>query len=587
MREVIYQLFVRHFSNLETAGSDHGDRASNGCGSFEAINDAALASLSRFGITHIWLTGVIRHATQSTYGEQQSVSDSLVKGKAGSPYAISDYFDVDADLATVPENRMQEFESLIERIRRWGMIPLIDFVPNHVSRDYKAVAHPELDFNGSCDRTPFFTRDQPYYYLDESTEGRPPFRLPLGIYHDDLIRPRVTGNNAATWRPSLYDWYETVKLNYGIDYRLGARACETLPDVLASPTEVPRTWHIMDRVLAFWQRKGVGGFRCDMAHMVPMPFWRWASARCRLRDESCLLIAEAYDDHMKLVEGDVQSALLNSGFDAVYDAPSYEALRALYEREVWANDLDCYNSEHTALSHRGVRYLENHDEPRLCAPMYWGGKGEIVREALSVAQYATSRGPILFYNGQELGERAEGPIGFGGNQGRTSIFDYTSLPRLQRWVHGHRYDGGLLSEVERAQREWMGELLRLMQSPAFTQGGFYGLNWANQQTAGFGRAEGEQHSGHWLYAFLRYDRESDACYLALCHLAAESVQDEVCVHIPEHAQQWCRREREISHFTPLLGADAGSPIELTREQLRTGELRYHLPAGRAQILRWD
>ncbi len=586
MRVVIYQLFVRHFSNITTGGKDHGDRASNGCGTFNEINDTALASLSRLGITHIWLTGVLRHATLSTYGGQQSATKSLVKGKAGSPYAVSDYFDVNADLAENPARRMEEFESLVERIRRWGMVPLIDFTPNHVSRDYRAEGHPHWDFPHNRDKCSFFSRDEPYYYLDESNEGRPPFKLPLGVYKEDLVCPRVTGNNAATWNPSLYDWYETVKLNYGIDYRQGPRACESLPDALSLAKDVPRTWRVMDHILAYWQGKGVGGFRCDMAHMVPMPFWEWVSMRCRLRDEHCLLIAEAYNDHMKLVEGDVQQALLHSGFDAVYDAPSYEGLRALYEGGAWANDLDRHHHSDSPLYRGGVRYLENHDEPRLCAPQYWGGQGGSVRRALSIAQYASSQGPILFYNGQEVGERAEGPCGFGGNRGRTSIFDYTSLPRLQRWVNQHRYDGAELSAEERVERAWMGDLLRLMQQPAFAQGAFYGLNWANHHSAGYGTELGDPCSGHWFYAFLRYDRVSNQCYLALCNLSSEE-DTTVTVNLPEHARHWCKRNGEISHFTSVLGVEQGSPLQISRDELECSGLTLSLSAGEGLLLLWE
>ncbi len=587
MRPVIYQLFVRHFSNSCTTGVEGGDREKNGCGTFDGVSDAALAALSDSGVTHLWLTGVLRHATCSCYGGQESSSQALVKGKAGSPYAVSDYFDVDADLAVQPENRMQEFEELLARVRRWGMIPMIDFIPNHVSRDYRSHLFPELDFAQAGEPHGFFQRDQAFYYLEASSDG-PPLTLPQGVYAPEIIHGRVTGNNAATWQPSVYDWYETVKLNYGVDYRLGAHACDELPPALTGSSDVPRTWRIMDAVLSYWQEKGVGGFRCDMAHMIPIAFWAWCTARCRQRDATTLLIAEAYNDHMKMVEGDVQTALLDAGFDAVYDAPSYEGLRSLYEHGTWANDLDKYHHAQSPLYRGGVRYLENHDEPRLCSPLHWGALGEVVREGLMLAQYASSQGPILFYNGQEFGERAEGAGGFGGDGGRTSIFDYTTLPRLQRWAHEGRFNTDLLTEEEQRLQAWIASLLREMQEPAFGAGDFYGLNWANQQTLLYGRAEGDTQSGHWFYSFLRYHKKSNSCYLALCHLGAESQHEYVQVHIPQHAQQWCRRDSGMQRFISVL--DDGSAREemiVSPEILGSEGLRCRIAAGKALLLRWE
>ncbi len=137
---------------------------------------------------------------------------------------------------------------------------------------------------------------------------------------------------------------------------------------------------------------------------------------------------------------------------------------------------------------------------------YWRGVGEVVQRAAMVAQYAATCGPVLVYNGQELGERAEGPGGFGGDNGRTSIFDYTNLPRFQHWTNGGAYDGAGMTEAERALRDFTARLLPLMQVPALSKGGFYGLNWANQATPGYGGHVGVCGSGHHLYGFLRQIR---------------------------------------------------------------------------------
>lgn len=587
MRVVVYQLFVRHFSNFTVGGRPWGSRAENGCGTFAGVSDAALEALAHMGVTHLWLTGVLRHATQTPHPGLPAHPACVVKGLAGSPYAVTDYYDVDPDLAVEPERRMEEFCALLERCRRWGMVPIMDFVPNHVSRCYCSKAVPEHELGAQDHRGVFFERDNSFYYLDNSRgEGR--MQLPDGEFAPERGCGRVTGNNAATWEPSPYDWYETVKLNYGSDYRHGAAAADALPGIMAPREAVPRTWRLMDDVLAWWQKKGVGGFRCDMAHMEPLPFWRWAIANARMRDGSVFFMAEAYNDHMKLIDGDVHSALLAAGFNGVYDAESYRALRDMYESNTWANDLDARHRPETLLYRGGVRYVENHDEPRLASPLYWGGYGERVARALMVAQYATTCAPVLFYNGQETLERAEGPGGYGGDNGRTSIFDYTSLPRLQRWANGGAYDGAGLSPAELALREFCGRLLRLLQHPALAHGEFYGLNWANMQTEHYGREQGETISGHRVYAFLRHDAAARATALVVCHFAPPPVEPEreqVCVHIPRHAQEWARKLAPNSLFVDLLEPDA-EPLHTTAEQLDAQGLSLHVSAGSARILEW-
>lgn len=583
MRPVIYQLFVRHFSNFTEGGEPWGSREQNGCGTFEAITDAALESLARMGVTHLWLTGVLRHATQTAHPGMPADPPEVVKGKAGSPYAVTDYFDVDPDLATVPEKRMDEFCALLQRCRRWGMLPLIDFVPNHVSRCYRSVQMPQFSFGDKDYRDAFFVRDNTFYYL-EPHGGDCRMMLPNGEFVPERGRGRVTGNNAATWSPSAFDWYETVKLNYGMDYRHGGYAAAQLPGIMAPPEAVPRTWRLMDDVLAYWQRLGVGGFRCDMAHMVPMPFWRWVISNARLRDGGVFFMAEAYNDHMKLCVDDVTTHLLDCGFSGVYDSEAYHGARSIFEGSTWANDMDRHNRPESPLFYKGVRYLENHDEPRLAAASYWGGKGAAVARALMVAHYASVGGPVLIYNGQELSERAEGPGGFGGDNGRTSIFDYTNLPRLQRWTNGGRYDGARMTVADGELRAFVAALLPLMQHPALCAGAFYGLNWANRETPGYGRRAGEQASGHRLYAFLRHHRQARATVLAVCNLD-EELAAQTAVHIPQHALDWAGCRTEQLRFRNMLQPHEPEMV-CTRAELTENGLPVTIPPGQALLLEW-
>lgn len=583
MRTVIYQLFVRHFSNEEMGGVAWGTKEQNGCGTYNGISDAALEQIARMGVTHVWLTGVLRHATQTAYPGLPADPDCVVKGRAGSPYAVTDYFDVDPDLAEVVENRLGEFAALLQRCRRWGMIPIIDFVPNHVSRNYQSRVRPESNLGKDDQTACFFARDNAFYYLEPHQPGLG-MMLPEGEFLPERGQGRVTGNNVASWNPGVYDWYETVKLNYGTDYRHGSHATATLPGLLAPAYAIPRTWRFMNEVLAYWQEMGVGGFRCDMAHMVPLPFWRWIIAHARLRDRSVFFMAEGYDDHLKLIDGPVSPALLSAGFQAVYDGAAYESLRKVYEGGAWANDLDRLNQGESPMFAGGVRYVENHDEPRLASPLYWGGVGRAVSPAVLVAQYASTCGPVLVYNGQETGEAAEGPGGYGGDNGRTSIFDYTHLPSLQRWMNGGACDGALLTPEEKKLREFTTHLLTLLQHPALAHGAFYGLNWANRETPGYGRHAGESVSGHSLYAFLRHCRQTKSTLLVVCNFSPVEMV-ETHIHLPRHAAEWAGKKVIQHRFVPLL--DSSSPLlEADTATLESAGLPLALPPGQAQIFEW-
>lgn len=584
MRPVIYQLFVRHFSNFTEGGVPWGSKEQNGCGTFAAITDTALAAIARMGITHIWLTGILRHATQTAHDGLPANPACVVKGIAGSPYAVTDYYDVDPDLATTPAKRLEEFTQLLQRCRNHGMVPIIDFIPNHVSRCYKTTITGKPDFGEADNKGAFFAWDNSFYYLaPQHSDYR--MMMPQGEFTAEHGCGRVTGNNAATWSPSAYDWYETIKLNYGTDYRHGPHVTHHLPGIFAADDAVPRTWRLVDDILAYWQKLGVGGFRCDMAHMVPLPFWKWAICNARLRDEAVFFMAEAYNDHMKLCTGDAAENLLNCGFNGVYDSAAYNGARAIFEGSIWANDMDLHNRNEAPMFRSGVRYLENHDEPRLASPRYWGGKGQAAARALMVAHYASSAGPVLFYNGQETAEQAEGPGGFGGDNGRTSIFDYTNLPRLQRWTNNGAYDGARLLPQEIDLRNFICTLLPLLQHPALAAGEFYGLNWANKETPGFGKRENDPASGHRMYAFLRRNRHARSVLLAICNLDPDSPAT-TAINIPANAIDWTGKRTETCTFTDLLNPVAPA-ITTTCQELATGGLPVTLPAGGALLLEWN
>lgn len=539
-RPRIYQLFLRQFSNVNETRKPNGTLAENGVGKFADLDDRALRSLRDLGVTHLWLMGALRQATATDYSAIGLPADDadLLKGLAGSPYAVRDYFDVCPDYATEPTNRLAEFRALVDRIHRNRLKVVIDLVPNHVARSHQSVVKPEFNFGAHDDRTRFFSPSNNFYYLPG------PLRLPTlkdgqpvsptcqvtggcdGAFAGETDHAKVTGNNVTTNAPNAGDWYETVKLNYGFDFTQGRHGPKEFPTADEPGKPIPDTWLKMDAVLAHWQALGVDGFRCDMAHWVPQEFWRWAIGRARDRRPGAFFVAEAYDnDPNKLTDGNVLKALVESGFDAVYDDQSYDILKDLYDGPKWANDLDGVLGAIAPL-HQSLRYAENHDEVRLANPKHWGGLGAAVGRPVSALLFAFGRGPLLVYNGQEVGEPALGAEGFGGDDGRTSIFDYWSMPELAKWVNGHRYDGAGLSPEQPDLRAWYARLLTVSREPAFTRGEFLPLNGANRDNLHFGRLPGETASGHWLYAFLRHDAASGQSFLVVANLhGRETLRD--------------------------------------------------------------
>ncbi|MFL6590291.1 MAG: alpha-amylase family glycosyl hydrolase, partial [Chthoniobacterales bacterium] len=522
----IYQLFVRLFGNTNETRKQNGTLAENGVGKFVDINDAALTAIRQMGFTHVWLTGVLQQATATDYSEfgQPADDTDLLKGLAGSPYAIKDYFDVCPDYAMDPGRRLEEFVDLIERLHRHGLKAIIDLVPNHVARSYASCIKPDHNF-GTCggagagdDTTKFFNPHNNFFYLVPDGSG-PPLRLPTvrdgqpvsptcqavaavcdrrSEIEDDGHRPplqvcdglfsgetnfgRVTGNNAVTWTPHLNDWYETIKLNYGFDFTDPAKSVREYPNARTPTKAVPDTWKKIDHVIAYWQSLGVDGFRCDMAHMVPPEMWSWTITEARRRSGDVFFMGEAYDDdpakvpgtdpvvsQLNFGRGNVLFDLLNAGFNAVYDAPVYRALKRIYDGSGWANDIDREIGD-DFIFHNSVRYAENHDEVRLAAPGEWGEVGMDVGRPVTAILAGLSRGAMMVYNGQEVGEPGAATEGFGGDDSRTSIFDYWSMPEMAKWVNDHAYDGARLSPEQKNLRSFYARLLNIAGEAAFRSG---------------------------------------------------------------------------------------------------------------------
>ena len=515
-KPVIYQLVVRLFGNTNETRTKDGTLAENGSGKFADVNEAALAAIHDMGVTHVWLTGVLRQATLTDYSSLGMPADDAdaVKGRAGSFYAVRDYYDVSPDYAVDPNARLAELDALVARIHAAGMKVMIDLVPNHVARGYGSIVKPETDFGASDDQTKFFSAQNDFFYLADPpgqslTLTKPESWNPVGVVFDGQFAPengsagnvpKATGNNVTAPAPSVNDWYETIKLNYGFDFVDGSSSFDPMPS----------SWPKVDAILAYWQGHGVDGFRCDFAHYVPTQAWSYLLGNAKTRDPNALFIAEAYDN----LDG-----LLASGFDAVYHDTTYDTLKLLYLGKKSQGDLDTVlGSLNDAIRGHYVEYLENHDERRLASPIVPGddpgstGFGSPnAGHQLAPLVYLYSNGPVIFYNGQEVGEPGAGEEGFGGNDGRTSIFDYWSMPEHVKWVNGHAYDGGLLSADQKALRSYYSDLLALAQKASVRGNRYWGLKYFNN-AASFSDASDA------VFSFARFAEQSNEVLLVAANL---------------------------------------------------------------------
>ena len=480
---VIYQVFPRWFGNLRPSPVMNGSLAENGVGKFSAFTPLALSKIKELGVTHVWYTGVIEHATKTDYtmfGIRKDHS-AVVKGKAGSPYAIKDYYDIDPDLADNIQNRMSEFEDLVKRTHEAGMKVIIDFVPNHVARQYFSDAREPFveDLGQTANVSKAFDVNNNFYYLPGQTLTLrfDPQREEDFAYSE--FPAKVTGNNHFDAYPSQNDWYETVKLNYGVDYMHGG-ACHF--------NTIPNTWEKMLEILLFWADKGVDGFRCDMAEMVPVEFWNWVIPQVKkVRD--VIFIAEVYNPD------EYRNYIYTGHFDYLYDKVGlYDTVRAVMCGQAPASNIShCWQSLE-GIQKNMLNFLENHDEQRVASDFFAGDARPVIPGMIVSAAMNTN--PVMIYSGQELGERGMDAEGFSGRDGRTTIFDYWSVESLRNWNNNGLFDGAKLTPAERSLREMYAKLLNVVRSePVIVEGAFYDLMYANSGNPYF--------NPNRQYAFLR------------------------------------------------------------------------------------
>ncbi len=497
---IIYQIFTRLYGNRNTSRIERGTITENGCGKMNDFTPSTLKKIREMGVSHIWYTGIIRHATQtdySAYGIPRQ-HPAVVKGRAGSPYAITDYYDIDPDLAVDVEKRMQEFEALVERTHKAGMKVIIDFVPNHVARQYHSICKPEgvKDLGEEDNPQNGFDPQNNFYYCPGQR-----FTPYLDLYHGEqepyLEEPaKATGNDCFHNAPGMNDWYETVKLNYGLDYYAGK---------VGHFNPIPNTWGKMTDILLFWAKKGVDGFRCDMAEMVPAAFWHWATDKVKFVYPDKVFIGEVYNPAE-------YRNYIGAGFDYLYDKVGmYDTLRDVICNGRSTHAITSAWQQTDDIRDHMLYFLENHDEQRI-ASSFFASNGAKGVPALVVSALL-QQNPLMIYAGQEYGERGMDKEGFSGHDGRTTIFDYWNVDTLTRAASRK------LTKEEKALKAIYNKVgMIASQEKCVTEGVSFDLMYVNGDC-------------HRQYAFLR--KSGKEAMLVVANFEEHPV--DVPVVIPDHA----------------------------------------------------
>lgn len=528
MKPIIYQVFTRLFGNRNATEKPWGTVVENGVGKMNDFDDATLRRIKRLGATHVWFTGVVRHASQTdhtAHGIPRQHPD-VVKGVAGSPYAIADYYDIDPDIAVDVDRRMDEWAALVERTHRAGMKVVMDFVPNHVAREYRSICRPNgVSDLGEDDSTDLrFARDNNFYYIPEPLDLSDICGSTGGKGYEECPA-RATGNDVFSAKPSRNDWYETVKLNYGVDYcDAGGRSEHFSP--------IPDTWGKMADILLFWARTGADAFRCDMAEMVPAEFWAWATDVVRAAFPEIKFIGEVYNPSL-------YRKYIDAGFDWLYDKVGmYDCVRDVICGRRRASDITAQWQNVGGIVDHMLYFLENHDEQRIASDFFAADARRGIPGMMVCA--LLNKCPFMLYAGQEFGERGMDAEGFSGVDGRTTIFDYWCVDTLRRGY----FDRSQLHEDERLLEEAYRMILTLAnRERAVSDGECYDLMYVNQHIAGR------------QFAFMRKSGDE-----ALLVVANFDDREAVCdINIPRHAFDFLKMAEGERNATDLL---TGKPMRL-------------------------
>lgn len=496
-KEVIYQVFTRLFGNTNSTNKPWGTIEENGVGKFNDFNEKALKEIKELGVTYIWYTGVPHHDVIRDYTKYGISNDDpdVVKGRAGSPYAVKDYYNVNPDLAENPENRLEEFKALIDRTHQAGLKVIIDIVPNHVARNYQSTTNPEgiEDFGASDDKTVVYNVNNNFYYNPGEGFKVPNWRndyLPLGGEQNkfadgkfDETPAKWTGNGSRASQPDMNDWYETVKINYGISPD-GRKDFDELPAGFENQDYikhfefwkdkvVPNSWKKFKDIALYWLDFGVDGFRYDMAEMVPVEFWSYLNSSIKMKNKEAFILAEVYNPNL------YRDYIKKGKIDYLYDKVQlYDTIKHIIQGHGKTDNIPPIQDYLSDIEHHMLHFLENHDEQRIASPEFAGNADKGKPAMVVSATISTS--PTMIYFGQEVGEPGAEDAGYG-KPSRTSIFDYMGVPHLQRWVNNKKFDGGKSTVDEKALRDFYKSLLNFTINSSALAGNYQDIHHFNRQ----------------------------------------------------------------------------------------------------------
>lgn len=571
-KRVVYQVFTRLFGNKNTTNKPWGTLEENGVGKFSDIDDKALASIKDLGVSHVWYTGVPHHALIRDYTAIGIGNDDpdVVKGRAGSPYAVKDYYSVNPDLADDPAQRVQEFEALIERTHQHDLKVVIDIVPNHVARQYHSLGKPDgvIDFGAQDDTSVVYSHDNDFYYVVGQDFSVPvpkhDYRPLNGEAHPlsdgkfDESPAKWTGNGARVAQPASDDWYETVKVNYGIRPD-GSADFPRLPETLRSATwqqhaafwagkEVPSSWLKFRDITQFWLAKGVDGFRYDMAEMVPVEFWSYLNSAIKQTNPNAFLLAEVYNP--KEYRNYIQLGLMDYLYDKV---ALYDTLKLIIQGKQSTDALTAIQASMADIEHHMLHFLENHDEQRIASAAFAGDPHKAMPAMVLSATISSS--PTLIYFGQEVGEPGDGNPGFG-QATRTTIFDYWGVPHHQRWMNNGAFDGGQSTPAEKALRSAYRTLLHVTLSAPALRGDYAEIHSFNRKnTADYNDK---------VYSFVRWS--SDQKLMVITNFDAVNSTSVALQLPPEIIRQWSLAPGEYPARDLL--SDATFTLEVSQQGAR-------------------
>ena len=567
-KPVVYQVFTRLFGNTNTTNKPWGTLAENGVGKFNDFTPQALSSIKALGVTHIWYTGVLHHALVTDYSEYGIRPDDpdVVKGRAGSPYAVKDYYNVNPDLALNPAQRLQEFESLIERTHDAGMKVVIDIVPNHVARNYHSISAPDgvTDFGANDDTSVTYARDNNFYYA-VGQAFQPPVVPDSPLTGDGQFSEfpaKWTGNGARSAQPEVTDWYETVKINYGVKPD-GSYDFPILPAEYKNKSieqhaafwadkSLPDSWYKFRDIALYWLDKGVDGFRYDMAEMVPVEFWSFLNSTIKQAYPEAFLLAEVYQPEQ------YRNYIYMGKMDYLYDKVGfYDTLKSIMQGKGKVSDLISIHQETDDISQHMLHFLENHDEQRIASPQF-AGSAQKGKPALVVSALICDA-PMLLYFGQDVGEDGSEDMGFG-DPSRTTIFDYAGVPAHQRFMNNGAFDAGQSTDEERALRRFYEQLMHIATTHEAIKGEFISLHNENLKSDDYTEQQ---------FSFIR--RGKSALMLVAVNFS-EAPVDSLTIHIPWHLlsepnQNPVNQERVLNALLPhedaiLTVTDKGAEVTL-------------------------